>query len=174
MAAAASASDSRAKRRIQHKKFVAIHAQNKHQLVSKNCVETDDRLRCSLIQSVHFTLYSTHSLCIHMGLGANQNFRHWQMTIVRSPNEWTAALNRSLLEQALAKQLYSYGMTPHSIHNFTIATTKCSWNHVFYHRSASTLYHSSHCSYNLKRSYSVIACHVTTDNLLKHNATEAA
>ena len=91
-------SDSRAKRRIQSKQVVAIHAQNKHQLVSKNCVETDDRLRHSLIQSVHFTFYSTHILCVHIGFGANQTLSNWQMTIVRSPKERSHILKRSELQ----------------------------------------------------------------------------
>ena len=127
MTAAAGTSDSRAKRRIQNEQVVAIHAQNKHQLVSKNCVETEDRLRHSLIQSVHFTFYSTDILCVHIGLGANQKLSHWHMTLLGSEHERSSLLKYYALLNAFRKQLYSYGMTPHSIHNFTIATTNSKW-----------------------------------------------
>ena len=105
-------------------------------------------------------LHSTHIMCIHVGLGANQKLNNWQMTILGGLDERSVSLNEN--------SVFRYNR--HSTHSYTIATSNSNTMHAFKSRN---------CKYYIIAVNHIIGygthtaelCKITIINNLKQNHT---
>ena len=135
MPGTSAASDNQSNNRIQNKQIAATHEQHKSQWSKRELFRIHNRMRNS-INTVHGHQNSTHIFGIHISFGADQKLSHWQMTISGSCHERSTALKRSVWLKALAKQHYTYRMTPYIITALTNSKSmnECKkWNHAIYH-----------------------------------------